>query len=382
MNASFSFLPPGAGRSVASRSVGSVLAAAGGALLFAGCSSINQPLYPVAATPVPIEQPASMPSVPGDWLKPSNAPYTLGPGDKVVVSIAGEENSRVETVVAPDGRIYYQMLQGIDVWGKTLAETAQSLEAQLHDYYNEQPHVNVELADAQSKQVWVLGRLRSPGLYPLRGPTTLLDAIAEAGGPMPGQVNSGLNLPNGATLALTDPRRDAGDLSRAFVVREGHPLRVDIEKLLREGDMSQNIYLKPDDLVYLPAPRPSEVFVLGEVGQASAVRTPGEPTLIAAIASAGGTTPDAYLSQVAVVRGSVNAPAIAIYDYKAILTGLAPDVRLEPNDIVFVPRAPYSVIQRYLDLIVTTFVRTVGVNAGARAADVNTDLTVAVPVGP
>ena len=84
----------------------------------------------------------------------------------------------------------------------------------------------------------------------------------------------------------------------------------------------------------------------------------------------------------AVVRGGVANPAIAIYDYKAIVMGKAPDIRLEPSDIVYVPRTPYHVLTRYLDLIVSTFVRTVGVNAGARAANVDANITVTVPVTP
>ena len=78
----------------------------------------------------------------------------------------------------------------------------------------------------------------------------------------------------------------------------------------------------------------------------------------------------------------MSEPAIAVYDYKAIVTGQAPNVALEPNDIVYVPRTPYNVLTRYLDLIVTTFVRTVGVNAGARAADVDRSIGISVPVGP
>lgn len=146
--------------------------------------------------------------------------------------------------------------------------------------------------------------------------------------------------------------------------------------------MSQNIYLQPDDLIYLPSSAPTEIYVLGAVNNPRAVRLAGTPTLVSAIAAAGGTAEMGYLSDVAVVRGGVTDPAIAVYDYRRIVNGKAPDVRLEPNDIVFVPRAPYAVIARYLDLIVTTFVRTVGVNAGARAADVDSDLSIAVPLGP
>jgi protein involved in polysaccharide export with SLBB domain len=255
-----------------------------------------------------------------------------------------------------------------------------ALEDGLKEYYRETPRVNLTLSEVGSKRVWVLGRLGSPGLYPLNGPTTLLDAISAAGGPASGQTVA--QLSTGGTVTMANPLRTSGDLTQAFVVRKGRPLPVNLQRLLQEGDMSQNIYLEPDDLIYLPSPRSQEIYVLGAVAQARAVRIPGQATLVSAIASAGGTGPNAHLTNVAVVRGGVSNPAIAVYDYKAIVTGQEPDVRLEPNDIVYVPRTPYHVLARYLDLIVTTFVRTVGVNAGARAANVDTNINVSVPVGP
>lgn len=333
---------------------------------------------PVSANPMPVEE--STVTIDPAWLKPSSDEFTLGPGDRLAIDVGGQEDSRVETIVGPDGKIYYEMLSGIDVWGQTLSQARTSLENALKEFYRGEPRVNLTLLEVGSKNVWVLGRLGAPGLYPLNGPTTLLDAISAAGGPSSAQ--SITRLSNGATLSFANPREHAGDLRQAFVVRNGRPLPVNVQRLLSEGDMSQNIYLQPDDMVYLPSPRSQEIYVLGQVNQARAVRLPGQATLVSAIAAAGGTGQDAHLTQVAVVRGGVTEPAIAVYDYRAIITGRAPNVKLEPNDIVYVPRTPYHVLARYLDLIVTTFVRTVGVNAGARAADVDRNINISVPLGP
>jgi protein involved in polysaccharide export with SLBB domain len=343
------------------------------ALALAGCTT-KTARRPVPAAPVAVAE--SRGTIDAEWLKPPTTEFTLGPGDRLLIDVGGDAASRVETVVGPDGKIYYEMLSGIDVWGKTLSQARTALESALKEYYREAPRVNVTLQEVGSKHVWVLGRLGAPGLYPLNGPTTLLDAISAAGGPAAAQSVS--QLSNGTTVTFSNPRQNAGDLSQAFVVRNGRPLPVSIRKLLGEGDMTQNIYLQPDDMIYLPSPRAREVFVLGAVEQARAVRLPGQPTLIAAIAAAGGTADYAYLTHVAVVRGGVTEPTIAVYDYKAIVTGKAPNVALEPNDIVYVPKVPYHVLARYLDLIVTTFARTVGVNAGAKAADI--DIPVSIPV--
>jgi len=346
------------------------------ALVLAGCAHLTA-RAPVPAAPMPVAE--SRGTLDAAWLKPPTAEFTLGPGDHLAIDVVGQEGSRVETVVGPDGKIYYEMLAGLDVWGQTLGQARSALEGALKTYYRGDPRVNITLLEVGSKNVWVLGRLGAPGVYPLTGPTTLLDAISAAGGPSDAQ--SVTQLSNGATLTFANPRQHASDLRQAFVVRNGQPLPVNIDRLLNQGDMSQNIYLQPDDMVYLPSPRSQEIYVLGQVNQARAVRLPGQATLVGAIAAAGGTADNAHLSQVAVVRGGVSEPAIAVYDYKAILTGKAPNVQLEPNDIVYVPRTPYHLLGRYLDLIVTTFARTVGVNAGARAANVDQNINISVPLG-
>ena len=85
----------------------------------------------------------------------------------------------------------------------------------------------------------------------------------------------------------------------------------------------------------------------------------------------------------AVVRGSLSEPKMAIVDYQDIVRGKAHDVRLEPGDIVYVPQSPYRTLTRYADLILNTFVRTIGINEGARAISRQVSpVGVNVPIGP
>jgi protein involved in polysaccharide export with SLBB domain len=156
---------------------------------------------------------------------------------------------------------------------------------------------------------------------------------------------------------------------------------LNFSKLLREGDMSQNIYLEPDDLVYLPSATAREIFVLGAVAIPQAVAYTEGMTLVSAIASAGGTIKDAHLSHVGVVRGTLSSPQIAVIDFKDIVRGRQTDVLVQPHDIVYVPFTPYQVLSRYLDLILNTFGRAMGANAGAFAVDPNAQpLTPNVPI--
>ncbi len=163
---------------------------------------------------------------------------------------------------------------------------------------------------------------------------------------------------------------ELADLSHSFVLRQGKLLPIDFNRLLKRGDMSQNIYLEPDDFVYLPGATAREIYVLGAVNQPRPIPYREGMTVARAIASAYGTLNGAYLDHVAVVRGSLAQPEIAIVDYKRVIRGQAQDVVLQPKDIVYVPLSPYRYIDRYLELIVNTFVSSAAINAGSKAVGV------------
>jgi polysaccharide biosynthesis/export protein len=317
-----------------------------------------------------------------DLLRPAENLFTLGPGDSVEIEVAGTATSRAVTLVGPDGKIYYYLLPGLDVWGLTLKQTRDLLEKELAKYLTS-PQVTLTLRAVGSKYVWLLGRLNRPGIYPLTGPMTILESIATAGGTSRSvsQVAS----------------EDLADLRHSFVVRQGQFIPVDFQRLLHEGDASQNIYLQPDDFVWVPSVLSQEVYVLGAVRAPRVLPYTERMTLVSAIANgngmdryewinAGGGDPgpftkDAYLSHVAIVRGSLSTPQIAVVDYNAIVKGKARDVPLAPGDIVYVPNSPYTTLKRYFNIILNTFVATVAANEGIRAAGGSVGVGVSVPVG-
>jgi polysaccharide biosynthesis/export protein len=355
-------------------------------LLSAGCANMHRPArtraIPATFAPQPAANTAPLDAA---LLQRPNAEYRLGPGDVVQVEIIGDLTTRQRMAVGPDGKIYFNVLPGVDVWGMTIAQARERLVQEMQKFVREPQAVTVNLIRAESQRIWVLGRLNKPGVYGLNGPMTLLEAISEAGGPSPAAA-----FATGSTARMTMASArggvsdEAADLGRSFIIRQGRMLSVDFQRLLREGDMSQNIYLQPDDFIYLPSSRAGNVHVLGAVTSPRAVDYSNQLTLLQSVALAGGTLQkEAYLSHVAIVRGSLTNPQVAVVDFNAIVRGQAPDLALEPQDIVYVPHSPYRVLNRYIDLILETFVRTVGVNEGARAvSDRAGTLGVTVPLGP
>ncbi|HWC61008.1 MAG TPA: polysaccharide biosynthesis/export family protein, partial [Verrucomicrobiae bacterium] len=303
--------------------------------------------------------------------------FTLGPGDKLDIELVDETNSLTTTVVGPDGKIYFNLLPGIDVWGLTLGQTRQTLQHELQRYVRGTPQIAVTLRDVQSKHVWLLGRFQAPGVYNMAAPTTLLEAIASAGGSQSfaGQRQISEGGPLGEDLA---------DLNKSFIVRNNKMLPVDFERLLDKGDLSQNIYLQPDDFVYFAPSYAKEVYVLGAVVQPKPVQYVRGMTLMQAIAGAYGTVRDAWLGHVTIVRGSLSNPQVDFVNYYDVVKGQRPDVMLSPGDIVYVPLTRYRYLRKYLDVALDTFVSTVAINAGSKItlpANGKSGQTITIPVG-
>jgi len=272
------------------------------------------------------------------------------------LEIIGDGTTRATTTVGVDGKIYYYLLPGLNVSGLTIAEAKALLDKQLLTYVRK-PDVTITLRTVGSKRVWVLGRLNSPGIFPLTAPMTVLEAISRAGGLF--------------TSRFSGTTEELADLHHSFFIRDGQPIALDFHRLLREGDMSQNIYPQPNDYIYLPSALSKEVQVLGAVKTPKAVGFMDQVTLVSAVSSAGGPEAGAQLSHVAIVRGSLSQPEIAVVDFSAILTGKQPDIKLEPRDIVYVPTSSLESLSKYAGMIVETFVRTVSANEGGNTVSQN-----------
>lgn len=295
------------------------------------------------------------------WLKPPTEKYRLGAGDRLDLEIIGDAASRTSAVVGPDGKIYFGLLPGLNVRGKTLDETRVAIVDAMKQYLRSEPDVAITLRGAGSKTVWVLGNVQLPGVQPITGPMTVLDALTLAGG----------------TLSVPGSTDGIMDLKRSFLMRRGNLIPLDFEKLLREGDFSQNIYLQPNDLIYLRSAAQQNVYVLGAVLSPNMVPFAGQVTLLEAIAACGGLQEYAHSTRVVVVRGSLVNPQVAEVNFRDIRHGKAKDLKLEAGDIVYVPYVVWRKAAILLDVLVREFTFTVAANEGFRATVPN-----AAPISP
>jgi polysaccharide biosynthesis/export protein len=298
-------------------------------------------------------------------LTPPVDTYILGPGDVIEIEIAEVGGTLARTFVMPDGMVYYNLAGGVRAEGLTTAAFSKQLREVLkRDYTN--PLVNVSLVEVRSRRYWILGRVFKPGLYPLRQPTTLLEAISQAGGLFTSQFS-------GTTEELAD-------LSNSVVIRNGEILPVNFEKLVRSGDTSQNVYLHHNDYIYLPSSATSTVLLLGAVAAPQAVGYKDSLTLIDCIAQCKGPAKGAYLKEVVIVRGTLDKPAASIVNLQAILTGKEANVLLQPGDIVWIPKRPLGLLEATVKLVFQDAARTIASGEGSRVVGGTQDPVISIPI--
>lgn len=315
-------------------------------------------------------------------------PYRLGPGDVIELEVIGEAKSNSTLPIGPDGKIYYSLLPGLSVWGLSLAETRALLQQEMAKFTRATPELVINLRAVGSKRVWVLGAVSKPGVLTLSTPTTLLDALAASGSregvaatggegtSSEGGARGGEGQRGGMGRLGSAVDDGAADYSRSFILRDGKRMPVDFNRLLKEGDLSQNIYLQPDDFIFVRPVDVANVYVLGAVAAPHIATYRRDLTISELLISAGGTLKYAQNGKVVIVRGGLTTPRIAEVDYHAIVTGKAVNVRLLPGDIVYVPYTPYRRLALLAEDVVDQFVRTIAVNEATYL--VNPD---AAPVG-
>lgn len=110
--------------------------------------------------------------------------YRIGPLDKINVAVFGEKDLSINEIqVDSAGNILFPLIGDVRAQGKTTSELSAEIAARLAKDYLVNPQVTVGVASSVSQKVIVEGSVNEAGVYEIRGPTTLLEALALAKGP-------------------------------------------------------------------------------------------------------------------------------------------------------------------------------------------------------
>jgi len=149
-------------------------------------------------------------------IRPGDADYRIGPHDVLDVNVFQVSDLTKTVTVDSGGKVLLPLVGQLPAAGLTPAELSTSIEAALEKTYMRDPQVVVSVKEASSQKVTVDGAVQSPGIYPLTGPTTLMQAIALAKG-----VDSRLaNIRNVAVIRTVNSKKTAGVFDLA-AIREG-----------------------------------------------------------------------------------------------------------------------------------------------------------------
>lgn len=108
--------------------------------------------------------------------------YRIGAQDLLEIRVFGIEEMDKEVRVNSNGQISLPLIGGVLAGGKTIPELQKDMEDKLKNGFLQDPQVSVFVKEFTSQRVTVEGSLKKPGIYPLTGKTTLLQAIALAEG--------------------------------------------------------------------------------------------------------------------------------------------------------------------------------------------------------
>jgi polysaccharide export outer membrane protein len=113
---------------------------------------------------------------------PPQAEYRIGREDVVTVEVWKDPALSAKVPVRPDGKISLPMIGEVAAAGRTAADLEREITERLRPYV-EQPVVAVMVSEINAARFYVLGEVAHPGAFPVRGPISVVQALAMAGGP-------------------------------------------------------------------------------------------------------------------------------------------------------------------------------------------------------
>jgi polysaccharide export outer membrane protein len=240
--------------------------------------------------------------------------YIIGPEDVLDIQVWGSKDLNQIVFVRPDGKTSLPLVGEIAVAGKTVQQLQDHL-SQVYEATVKGAVVTVIVKEIKSRPVYFVGGFGKPGVMQLTRELTLLQAISIVGGVVPN-----------------------ADGEKGFLLRADKRIPIDFNRLVQRGDLSQNLKLEPGDSVVVPLA--DAVYVNGEVKIPGAVKYTGDLTVLKAVTQAGGLTPLAAGGRVDILRGTPEKKERIRVDIDKMMRSPDenPDIRLQPNDIIFVPQ--------------------------------------------
>lgn len=174
-------------------------------------------------------------------VRPEPTDYRIGIEDVLDITVWNVAELQKTVPVRPDGKISLPLVNDVQVAGLTAMEVRELLKERLAEYAPG-AEISVIVAEVNSFKVSVMGKVQRPDRYLLKGPTTVLDVLALAGGFQ--------DFANEEKIVVLRPEpffvqgRQAGQTFRR--------LYLNYKKVIAAGGETENFALQPGDIVVVP----------------------------------------------------------------------------------------------------------------------------------
>ena len=167
------------------------------------------------------------------FAAPADLPYTVKPGDMLLVSVWKEPELKSPVLVEPDGTFTFPLCGQIDAHGKTVEQLQQQIATKLAHYITD-PVVTVSLQKINGNVVYVIGQVKKPGVFKANPRVDVIQALSMAGGTTPFASLGNIKI----------LRRTAAGTQVA--------LPFNYNDVIHGNGLSENVILKAGDVVVVP----------------------------------------------------------------------------------------------------------------------------------
>lgn len=264
---------------------------------------------------------------------------TVDNGDVLKIALfhasRGDLSGAVQTIsetigyTVTDGEITLPDIPPIEVKGLKLSEARDRIQ-KAYDREIDGIEVFIAYQKRNVKKIELAGMV-SQSSIPVNGKKRLFEVLAEA------------KVPTNANLF------------KSYLVRDGKPLPIDMHRLIKEGDMSQNVVMRGGDKIYVAESSATTIMVMGEVRKEGVFDLPsGSMPLREALALAGGIPYTGDKGVIQVIRGNILRPKIYTLNWKHVMRLPTSSMLLMPGDIVYVAATPITEWNRFIQQIFPT----------------------------
>jgi len=270
-------------------------------------------------------------------LQAQGTAYRIGPRDVLTLSIyAGSQQQQLTSLtVSSQGLVNVPFIGSVKAEGLTVPQLEDRVRKPLAADFFVDPEVNIVISEYHSLQYYISGAIGSPGLYEMKSEATLLELIAKAGG-VSGQCGNIAYILHPSNNHTATEKENHSDFS------DKDTLKINLNKLLHKGDMTQNIVLQSGDMVYIPLQSSqnlaeSKIYVEGEVKSPGVYTYQEGLTALNACIMAGGFAKFAAPNRTRIIRQEGDKQIIIKIDLNDVKNGKIPDTEIKPGDRIHVP---------------------------------------------